>query len=61
MLTGGAVYASNMLMQVIDRRVERAKAEVLDELESVEARLADVESRALMAAEDSEIEQRTPV
>ena len=46
-LTGGAAYASTMLMRVIDRSVEQAKQEVLDELEGVEQRLARLELETL--------------
>ena len=46
-LTGGAAYGSTMLMRIIDRSVERAKQEVLDELDGVERRLARLEHETL--------------
>ena len=50
-LTVGAGYASNMLMRIIDDRVERAKREVLDELDVVEQRLVELEQERLSAGQ----------
>ncbi len=53
-LAGGAVYSSTVLMRVIDRRVERAKQEVLDELDGVEQRLARLEQETLSTGRHDE-------
>ena len=53
-LAGGAVYSSTVMMRVIDRRVERAKQEVLDELDGVEQRLARLEQETLPAGRRDE-------
>ena len=50
-LTGAAAYGSNMLMRLIDQRVEQAKGEVLDELDMVEQRLALLEQESLSAGQ----------
>ena len=57
-LAGGALYSSTVMMRVIegviDRRVERAKQEVLDELDGVEQRLARLEQETLAAVQSDE-------
>ena len=53
-LAGGALYSSTVMMGVIDRRVERAKQEVLDELDAVEQRLERLEQESLAVVRSDE-------
>lgn len=51
MIAGMAAWGSTMLMRMIDDRVELAKRQVLDELNAVEERLAELEARLPDAAD----------
>lgn len=46
-LTGGAAYSSTMMMRIIDGRIDKARRQIMDELDRVEGRLTRVEGRVL--------------
>jgi hypothetical protein len=62
MITGMAAWGTTMMMRMIDDRIELAKRQLLDELDTVEERLAGLEAqladatdRALLAEPSDEV------